>query len=175
MRESVKMKQQSFDFLKVFKKEFGGSLLIGKRKSARPLAVKNPMHLILKTTKLSPFNPTNYKLEKIIKQYANKYKITIYDYSLNWSHIHITMKLPNRAAYFAFIKTVTAALINYLSKALGENLKGLFDLRPYTKIITCKKQFENAIDYMELNQQEALGLIRRVKKTKPNRKLKSTD
>jgi hypothetical protein len=66
-------------------------------------------------------------------------------------------------------------LINYLSKALGENLKGLFDLRPYTKIITCKKQFENAIDYMELNQQEALGLIRRVKKTKPNRKLKSTD
>jgi len=44
--------------------------------------------------------------------------------------------------YFAFIKTVTAELISYLSKALGKNLIGLFDLRPYTKIITCKKQFE---------------------------------
>jgi hypothetical protein len=60
---------------------------------------------------------------------------------------------------------VTAALISFLSKALGKDLKGLFDLRPYTKIITCKKQFENAIDYMELNQQEALGLIVRVKKS----------
>jgi hypothetical protein len=65
---------------------------------------------------------------------------------------------------------VTAALINYLSKALGKNLKGLFDLRPYTKIITCKKQFKNALDYMELNQQEALGLIKRVKKVIKTRK-----
>jgi REP element-mobilizing transposase RayT len=164
------MKQQSFDFLKVFKNEFGGSLLIGKRKTARPIAVKKPMHLILKTTKLSPFNPTNYKLEKIIKQFALRYKITIYDYSLNWSHIHLTMKLPNRAAYFAFIKTVTAALISFLSKALKKDLKGLFDLRPYTKIITCKKQFENALGYMELNQQEALGLIVRVKKVVKRRR-----
>jgi REP element-mobilizing transposase RayT len=164
------MRQLSLGFLKDYKKEFGGSLLIGKRKTARPIVVKKPMHLILKTTKLSPFNPTNYKLEKIIKQYALRYKITIYDYSLNWSHIHLTMKLPNRAAYFAFIKTVTAALISFLSKALKRDLKGLFNLRPYTKIITCKKQFENAIDYMELNQQEALGLIVRVKKAVRSRK-----
>jgi REP element-mobilizing transposase RayT len=158
------MRQLQMAFANDYKKEFGGSLLTGKRKTARPIAVKTPMHLILKTTKLSPFNPTNYKLEKIIKQFALRYKITIYDYSLNWSHIHITMKLPSRAAYFAFIKTVTAALINYLSKALGKDLRGLFDLRPFTKIITCKKQFENAIHYMELNQQEALGLIVREKK-----------
>jgi hypothetical protein len=82
------MRQLSLGFLNDYKKEFGGSLLIGKRKTARPIVVKKPMHLILKTTKLSPFNPTNYKLEKIIKQYALRYKITIYDYSLNWSHIH---------------------------------------------------------------------------------------
>ena len=164
------MRQLSLGFLKDYKKEFGGSLLIGKRKTARPIAIKKPMHLILKTTKLSPFNPTNYKLEKIIKQYASKYQITVYDYALNWSHIHLTIKLPNREAYFAFIKTVTAALINYLSKALKKDLKGLFDLRPYTKIITCRKQFENAIDYMELNQQEALGLIVRVKKAMSRKK-----
>jgi hypothetical protein len=82
------------------------------------------------------------------------------------------MKLPNSAAYFAFIKTVTAALISFLSKALKRDLKGLFDLRPYTKIITCKKQFENAIDYMELNQQEALGLIIRIKKSLKPKTLK---
>jgi len=159
------MRQLNLGFLNDFKKEFGGSLLIGKRKTARPIAVKHPMHLVLKTTKLEPFNPTNRKLENIVKAHANRFKIKLYNFSLNQSHIHMVLKLPNRAAYFAFIKTVTAALINFLSKSLGKNLRGLFDLRPYTKIITCKKQFENALDYMELNQQEALGLIVRGKKT----------
>jgi hypothetical protein len=92
---------------------------------------------------------------------------------LSDSHIHMVIKLPNRAAYFAFVKTVTAALVSYLSKILKKDLRGLFDLRPYTKIITCKKQFENAIDYMEMNQQEALGLIHRVKKGLARSKVKT--
>jgi REP element-mobilizing transposase RayT len=109
------MRQLSLGFLNDYKKEFGGSLLIGKRKTARPLAVKNPIHLVLKTTKLKPFNHTNRNLENIIKAHASKYKIKLYDFALNGSHIHMVLKLPTRAAYFAFIKTVTAALVSFLS------------------------------------------------------------
>jgi hypothetical protein len=104
------MRQLKLGFLNDYKKEFGGSLLLGKRKTARPLAVKSPIHLVLKTTKLKPFNPTNRKLETIIKAHASKYKIKLYDFALNGP------------------------------------------------------QFKGALGYMELNQQEALGLIKRVKK-----------
>jgi hypothetical protein len=36
------MRQLSLGFLNDYKKEFGGSLLIGKRKTARPITVKKP-------------------------------------------------------------------------------------------------------------------------------------
>jgi len=164
------MKQLKMAFANDFQKEFGGSLLLGKRKTARPLATKDPILLTLKSTTFSPFNPTNRTLEKIIKSFAAKYDIKIYNFAINWNHIHMVMKLPSRAAYFAFIKTVTAALVSYLSKALGKDLRGLFDLRPHTKILTWGKQFKAALDYMILNQQEALGLIKRVKKSPKKKK-----
>jgi hypothetical protein len=75
------MKQQGFDFLKDYKKEFGGSLLIGKRKSQRPLSSKHPLHLILKCTGKSFFSPGHTGIEKILRSQAKKYQIKIYDLS----------------------------------------------------------------------------------------------
>jgi len=37
------MRQLGFSFQNDYKKEFGGSLLQGKRKSARPLSTKKPI------------------------------------------------------------------------------------------------------------------------------------
>lgn len=160
------MRQTKFEFLKDFKKEFGGSLLTGKRKSARPISTKHPLHLVLKSSGKSHFNPTNKQLEKIIHTQAKKYSITIYDYALNWSHIHLLLRVPSRKDYLAFIRTLTALIVAYLSKTLGENLKGLFDLRPFTRVVSWGRDFKRAFDYQTLNQQEALGMISRVKKNK---------
>ena len=98
------MRQINFEFLKDFKKEFGGSLLTGKRKSARPISTKHPLHLVLKSSGKSHFNPTNKQLEKLIRTQAKKYSITIYDYALNWSHIHVLLRVPSRKDYLAFIR-----------------------------------------------------------------------
>jgi len=67
------MRQLGFSFQNDYKKEFGGSLLSGKRKSARPLSTKKPIHLILKCTGKSVFNPSNRKLENPIRHQAKKY------------------------------------------------------------------------------------------------------
>src|SRR5437868_9007060 len=169
------MRQTKFDFLNSYKKEFGGSLLEGKRKAARPLSTKVPIHLILKSNgiplstnktikKCTLFNPGNRELKKIIRTYANKYQITIYDMALNWSHIHLAVRIPSRAAYLAFIRTLTAKLIFYLSKLKKQNLKGLFSLRPYTRILSWGRELKTVLDYIILNQLEARGIITREKK-----------
>ena len=162
----LQMRQTNFEFLKDYKKQFGGSLLVGKRKSARPISTKHPLHLVLKSSDKSYFNPTNSQLEKIIRTQAEKYSITIYDYALNWSHIHVLLRVPSRRDYLAFIRTLTALIVAYLSKALGKNLKGLFDLRPFTRVVSWGRDFKRAFDYQTLNQLEALGMITRVKKNK---------
>jgi len=186
------MRQLGFIFQNNYKKEFGGSLLHGKRKSARPLSTKKPIHLILKCSGKSVFNPSNRKLEKLIRHQASKYGIKVYEVALNWSHVHLLIRLPSREAYVAFIRTVTSLIVSFVSKSKafvsktnGVNLKtkdldlkSIFDLRPYTKILSWGKQFQRVVEYVELNTLEALGLIVRAKKGSPavvdRRKMKNT-
>lgn len=157
------MKQTGFSFLKDYKKEFGGSLLVGKRKAARPLSVNRPIHLILKSTGSSCFNPGNRKIESLVRKHANRYGIKLYEISLNWSHIHLLIRLPSREAYLAFIRTMTSLVVSLLSKIKGKNLKGLFDLRPFNRIISWGREFKTVIAYHELNDLEGRGLICRKK------------
>jgi REP element-mobilizing transposase RayT len=158
------MRQTGFSFLRDYKKEFGGSLLAGKRKIARPLSVKKPIHLVLKSTGSSCFNPGNRRLEFLIRSHANKYGIKLYAISLNWSHIHLLIRLPSREAYLAFIRTITSLMVSLLSKIKGKNLKGLFDLRPFTRIVSWGREFNTVIAYHELNQLEGRGLFSRMMK-----------
>jgi len=165
------MRQLGFIFQNDYKKEFGGSLLHGKRKSARPLSTKNPIHLILKCSGKRIFSPIDRKLENLIRHQAHKYGIKIYEIALNWSHVHLLINLPSRDAYVAFIRTVTSLIVSFVSKAQGIvskskglDLKSIFDLRPYTKILSWGKQFQTVVEYVELNTLEALGLIVREKK-----------
>lgn len=167
----VLMRQSRFDFLRDYKLNFGGSPLQGKRKSARPLSFQKPLHLILKSSGSSFFNPGNRRLEDLFREHAKKHSIKIYALSLNWSHVHMLLKLPNRRSYLAFIRTVTAAVVLFISKLRGENKKGLFDLRPFTRILNWGRDFKNTLAYIEKNSLEAWGLS--AKKKKPSDNIRS--
>ena len=110
------MRQFKFEFMNDYRTSFGGSLLQGKRKVARTLSTKNPIHLILKSSGNKFFNPGNISLEALIHKFAAKNKIRIQRTSLNWSHIHMIIFIPSRAAYNAFIRSVTAAIVSAISK-----------------------------------------------------------
>jgi REP element-mobilizing transposase RayT len=167
------MRQESFGFFRDFKSEFGGSLILGKRKTARPLSVKNPIHLILKSTGASCFVPGDRRIENLIRSHAEKYGIKIYRLSPNWSHIHMVLKLPSKKAYLDFIRTITACLVRFISKLKGKNLKGLFDLRPFTRILSWGRDLWNVLKYHEINDLEARGFKREKKKKPSESKTKS--
>lgn len=157
------MRQIAFNFIKDYKKEFGGSLLEGKRKAQRPLATKNPIHLILKSCVKSVFSPHNKSLESLIRNQAKKFGVKVYDMAINWSHIHMVIKIECREDYIKFIRSLTAILAQKIRQA-RPHLKEIFTLRPYTRILEWGKDFKNALSYQILNQMEAWGLIKRDKK-----------
>lgn len=161
------MKQMRFGFLGDYSKEFGGSLLTGKRKSKRPLSVKNPMHLVLKTTGKRFFSPGNRSLEKQIGNVAAKFKIKVSRVSLNWSHIHAIIQVPNREAYNSFVRELTSKISIAISKRFGLLSNDLFDLRPYTRILNWGCDLANVYEYHDLNDLndlEARGYIQRSRK-----------
>src|SRR5437868_4192145 len=137
------MKQTEFGFFGKIERAFGGSLLKGKRKTARPLSTKKPIHLVLKSTGSSYFHSGNAQVESIILAHAKKYGIRVYRITPNWSHIHLTILLPRIEAYFDFIRTVTAAVVRYFSAKYKRDLTGLFDLRPFTRILSWGREMRN--------------------------------
>ena len=164
------MRQVKFDFMNDFKNYFGGSLLIGVRKNARMLSTKKPIHAILKSSGSRFFNPGNRSIETLIYSHAAKYKIKIHRVSLNWSHVHMIIMIPSRDAYKAFIRTLTAAIVRAVSKIAGKVLKGIFDLRPYTRILEWGRDYKNVMEYHDLNDIEARGYVKRAKKSKAKKK-----
>ncbi|MEZ0393371.1 MAG: transposase [Pseudobdellovibrionaceae bacterium] len=152
-------------------KSFGGELLKGKRKAKRPLSTKQPLHLILKSCEKLVFVPTNLSLEKLIHSQAQKFNLKIYELAINWSHIHLIIKIKERENYNQFIRSLCSILTAKI-RAQRPHLKTLFVLRPFTRIISWGRDFKSVVNYLILNQMEAQGLIFRPK-TKPQPKISS--
>ncbi len=156
------MRQFAFGFLADYKKEFGGALLEGKRKTKRPLSTKHPLHLVLKSSCSGVFAPGNISLEKLIRSQAKKFGLKIYDLALNWSHIHFILKIESRKDYNKFVRSLTAILAKRIRK-FKPHLEVIFELRPFTRIMSWGRDFKRGLDYLILNQIEALGFIVREK------------
>jgi hypothetical protein len=155
------MRQLQFGFTKNYKKEFGGALLAGKRKSLRPLSTKHPIHLILKTSGKSIFNPGNRKVEKLIRGTAQEFGVKVYDVALNWSHTHLLIYISSRQDYVRFVRAVGCRL---------EKLGAKFALRPFTRILTWGKDLLGVKSYFEDNEMEGFGLLFRREKVKKKTK-----
>lgn len=160
------MKQIKFSFLKDYKKEFGGELLIGKRRAQRPLSCKKPIHLVLRSPQNKVFTPNNKSLDKLIRKTALRFQIKIYDLALNWSHIHSVISIQHRSDYNKFIRALTSIMAQRIRSKLGSQIR-VFTLRPFTRILEWGRDLRNAFEYLVLNQLESFGLIRRPTKKQP--------
>jgi putative transposase len=130
---------------------FGGELLIGKRKSKRPLSTKNPIHLVLRADK--PLLKKNERaVADIWKRFAKKFGIKTYDSSINSNHMHAVIRIHSQAQYNRFIQALAGTIVARIG------IKWL--VRPFTRIVAgWGKAFKKAKSYVELNWLESWGLI----------------
>lgn len=168
------MKQISFSFIEenpsdqnlaiksIPQKEYGGTLLAGKRKSKRPLSTKKPIHIVIRSNHKSIFNPSNQSLDQLIRTQTEKFHIRLYDFALNWSHIHLLIRIKDQQNYVRFIRSLTAILsLRVRQYQKTQTSIKTFTLRPYSRIIEWGKDFKGVQNYQALNQLEARGFIRR--------------
>ncbi len=154
------MRQTSFSFMYDLRTEFGGSLLQNKRKTKRPLSTKHPLHLILKSSHTRLFNPANQRLQRLIRDQSEKFHVIIYDFAVNWTHVHLLIQIKSRKDYVKFVRSLCSLIASKIYKAVP-NLEKIFTLRPFTKIVTWRRQFKSALNYQIINKLESFGLIQR--------------
>ena len=167
------------------KRFFGGSLLVGRRKTRRPVNCKEAIHFVLRSQfavgQNSLRTPKNRSIiDCILKKAARKYGIRIYRQAIQSNHIHLILKVPSRYAYKCFISIISgkiaSAVMNHMSfknflksislSGRGEGLltqlhpgQAFWDYRPFSRILFWGKDYKTAYNYLIQNTLEGLGFI----------------
>ncbi len=149
--EKKMAKQMSF--FKPAVKEFGGSLAAkGKRKTERVLDSRKPLHFVLKSKKSTNLYSHRKHLRKLLHFYAKRFGVKVYKESVQKDHFHFCIKITNRQLYRGFIRSLTGVI----SQKLG---KGVWILMPYSRVVTCGRDFLSVLDYILLNDCEVSGIV----------------
>lgn len=148
------MKQKTLFKVSNYTSEHGGSLLLKKkRKTARPLSIRNPLKLVLKADVPKTMTLLRHRaqIDLHFARFARAFGIRIYKKAIAQDHIHFIALFKSRSSYNQFIRALTGAL----SRALKIKWK----LRPWSRIVLWGKAFEAAKAYIMQNHLEAIGEI----------------
>ena len=103
--------------LKNEKSAYSGDLLrtCAGRSHARPLATRETMHLVLRSTKAkgawSFRAPRNFKnIQRIVEHFSARYGVRVISMANVGNHLHLQIKLANRFGYRPFIRALTGAI-----------------------------------------------------------------
>ena len=166
------------------KRFFGGSLLVGRRKTPRPLNTKEAIHFVLRSQFAK--GTTSFRTSKnhkaittILKKASVKYKIRIYRQSIQTNHIHLVLKVPNRHAYKCFIAVISGKIasfvMNYKSfknfvkdislRDTGDGFKtphpgqAFWEYRPFSRLLYWGMDYKASLNYLLKNTLEAIGFM----------------
>lgn len=91
------------------RREHGGKLLLGRRRKRRPLSVKNPIHLVLKSDfATGSRNLLRHRplIERIILKSAKRFRISVYEKAVVSNHIHLLVRGKKRDELQNFFRVV---------------------------------------------------------------------
>lgn len=158
-----------------FKLSYGGELRKKKKgRGFRPLSTKDPLHLVLKAAQnrlrnKSLRSPQSFKLLiEIINKFAKHFAVKIVQLSVQNDHIHLLIRTSRRKHYQHFFRVVAGQIAQRFEKtgllARVTDTPILWKYRPFSRVVKGWKSYKIVRDYIQLNEKEALGIIRFQKK-----------
>lgn len=167
------MTNRQIKLFKTEKSDFGGSLFTTRKQRSRhrPLAQKQSMHLVLRSSvakgKYAFTTKENRKVVNTeILKFSSKHHVKILSCAIVGNHIHLHIRLFKIRFYKPFIRGLTASLALKISGASKKcSIKSIFgrrfwDYRPFSRIITSFREFLNLRDYVCVNQWEGYGVTK---------------
>ena len=144
------------------RREHGGDVRKGKRKLARPLSPKQPLHLVLRSSKArGAWSFLRHKgvLHLLVHDTAERYGIKVFRYENVGNHLHLVVQGRRRSRLRAFLRVFPQRVMFAVTGARKGNPQGrFFDRIAYSRVVTWGREFDNLMRYMGKNLLEALGL-----------------
>ena len=160
------MRARQLSFLPKPSLEHGGSLSLGKRKTARPIDPKQTIHIVLRSSRArgewSMLNPRRQdQVDGTVRKISRRHGIRLYRYANVGNHLHLLVKTPSRKAFQAFLRDLAGTISILMTRAKKTApLQGRFwDTLAYTRIVSWGREFKNLELYFIKNLFEAAGLL----------------
>ncbi len=125
-------------------------------------------------------------VQKLIRKYALRFYVKVEQISVQGDHIHLLIRCPRRAQFHHFFRVTAGQISQVLSREglLKQPSKSFFRdramtdtplstdvdkdcsqaklwlYRPFSRVVRSWKALRTAKDYIQLNEKEALGLIK---------------
>lgn len=153
-------------------KKFGGSLLKGNPREARPISVKRPMHLVMRSTLATGrrsflLSDRAREIKDLVHRAGRVQGVRVYRYANSGNHLHLIIMPRSRAAFHAFVRAISGLIARLtLERERGPARVGLlrvgatagfWDARPFTRILEWGREFRGVADYLLRNVLEAAG------------------
>jgi REP element-mobilizing transposase RayT len=144
--------------------EHGGDVRVGKRKIARPLDVKRPLHIVLRSSRAkrewSMLRPAlASRIAHTARRLARRHDVRLYRYANVGNHIHILGQVRKRGAFQAFLRGFAGVAARIVTGARqGKPVGRFWDRLAYTRIVSWGREYRAVRAYVKQNEQEALGL-----------------
>ncbi len=151
----------------------GGGTNVGRRKLARPVDPKRPIHLVLTSSKArgdwALTNTENRRhIREALHQGRKRFGVKVYSQGTQGNHLHLLIKSPSRRDFQSFLRYLAGRLAMKITGACkGRRLKrsfqdsntessarGFWDALAFTRLVAWGRDFLSVKDYVELNEQE---------------------
>lgn len=163
--------------------EHGGSFAVGRRRSKRPIEIKKPMHVVLRSDLAKGRRSLmrhNALAERILKKASRRFHICIYEKAICGNHIHLVVKGRNRIELQNFFRVVAGhiaqeilqlyplqkrerggapGLAPAVASGHPKNRRKFWSLLLYSRIVSWGRDFITVKKYIIQNVMESLGLI----------------
>ncbi len=148
------------------KKNHGGQESKGKRKGARPIATKRPMHVTLKSTRArGHWNMLRHAsgVENAIHETARRFQVRILRFQNVGNHLHLGLQASTRENFQNFLRVVTQKIMFLITKARKGSPQGRFWRHlAFSRVVEWGPDWRNVKNYFERNRLEAEGMPRDV-------------
>lgn len=163
----------------------GGELRKCRRgRGQRPLSSREPLHLVFKIDRRRLYfrslrAPKSYSMiHFIFRKYSHRFRVGIEQISIQGDHLHLLIRASRRSQFQSFFR-VTAGQIAQIFEGQGWICNrvtdtprsgsgsrsgvvrgtGLWKHRPFSRVVRGFRAYQTVRNYIQLNEQEALGRI----------------
>lgn len=139
---------------------YGGDVRKGKRKLARPIDPKHPIHLTLRSARrdVSMLHPRNIRvIESCVREKAKKHGVRVYRFANVGNHLHLLIKAPSRRGFQAFLREAAGRIAMLMTRSCKGNPGRYWEKLAWSRIVQWGQDFQELALYLIKNLLEAQG------------------